>query len=408
MKHAFLCGIFIASSLTLSAQIGIPKIPKAPKVPTISGGSGSSSGTNVTNVSKVDLSPAATAIKDYRNALSFAKDAVNGKNSDAGSRLDGLVVKLAKIKEQDPKWSEYDKDEADYKALRAQYEQDQVHAKMDDRLQGLYFAILTVEKEPWNARSRAEALAPENFQAIKAHYDAHPEHLDTEFDKKALQKCDNYKTELLPKIKVEELASADKILEKAASHIKENRAKPTYLDNQSVNIFSDAPQSDIKELERGVKECDISLRMLPGDADLTQRKSTMQARITDLNTYINSGEHAQMIAKRKQMDIDEVRLGKAATTNAAHDAVVKRDFNAAEFGAIQRIVLLESDWRIVKNEFGLPLRKVLDVDVATKLEGKCYRVPGRLYCEYAGGGTYAAPKYYGEYKTEMNCGNISK
>jgi hypothetical protein len=98
MKHAFLCGILIASGLSLNAQIGIPKIPKVPKVPSVSGGgSNSGSGTSVTNVSKVDLSPAAQAIKDYRNALSFAKDAVNGKNSDAGSRLDGLVTKLAKI-----------------------------------------------------------------------------------------------------------------------------------------------------------------------------------------------------------------------------------------------------------------------------------------------------------------------
>jgi hypothetical protein len=409
MKHAILCGVILATGLSLNAQIGIPKLPKAPKVPSISGGSGaSSSSSNVTNLSKVDLSPAAQAIKDYRNALSFAKDAVNGKNSDAGSRLDKLVPMLAKIKEQDPKWSEYDKDEADYKALRTQYEKDQAGANMSSKLQDMYFAVLNVEREPWNGWGRVEVLVPDNYKEIKAYYDAHPQDASSDFTQKALAKCAEFQPTILPKVKAEELKDLDEVMEKASRHIKENRSKPTYLDNQSVHIFADAPQGDVKTLEMSIKDCDVALRMLPGDADFTQRKSTILARIADLNTYVSSGEHAQMVAKRRQMDIDAERLGKPATTNAAHDAIVKRDFVTAEYGTIQRIVLLESDWSIIKNEFGLPLRKVLDVDVASKLEGKCYHVTGRLYCEYSGGGTYAAPKYYHDNKIEMNCANISK
>lgn len=408
MKHAFLCGILIASSLSLSAQIGIPKLPKAPKVPTISSGGGSSSGTSVTNLSKVDLSPAAQAIKDYRNALSFAKDAVNGKNSDAGSRLDGLVTKLAKIKEQDPKWSEYDKDEADYKALRAQYEKDQAGANMSSKLQDMYFAVLNVEREPWNGWGRVDVLVPDYYKEVKAYYDAHPADASSDFTKKALAKCAEFQPTILPKVKAEEIKDLDEVLAKTSTHIKENRAKATYLDNQSYGILEYSPQDHVKTLESTLKDCDVALRMMPADADFSQRKATMQARITDISAYVSSGEHAQMLAKRKQMDIDAVRLDKPAMTNAAHDAIVKRDHDAASFGAIQRIVLVDSDWSIVKNEFGLPLRKVIDVNLATKLEGKCYRVRGTLYSEYAGGGTYAAPKYYSDTKIEMNCANISK
>jgi hypothetical protein len=409
MKHAFLCGILIASGLSLNAQIGIPKIPKVPKVPSVSGGgSNSGSGTSVTNLSKVDLSPAAQAIKDYRNALSFAKDAVNGKNSDAGSRLDGLVTKLAKIKEQDPKWSEYDKDEADYKALRAQYEKDQVAADFDSRLQNMYFAVQSVEREPWNGWGRVDVLVPEYYKEIKAYFDAHPESASSNFNKGALAKCAEFQPTILPKVKAEEIKDLDEVMTKTSTHIKENRAKATYLDNQSVSILEDAPKNQVRDLEGAIKDCDVALRMMPGDADFTQRKSSFQSRVADLNTYMSSGEHAQMIAKRRQMDIDAVRLEKAGMTNAAHDGIVKRDHDAAAFGPIQRIVLVDSDWRIVKNEYGLILRKVISVELATKLEGKCYRVRGTLYSEYAGGGSYAAPKYYSDTKIEMNCNNISK
>lgn len=402
MKHAFLCGILIASSLSLNAQIGLPKLPKVPKI---------SSGTasNASNLSKVDLSPAATAIKDYRNALSFAKDAVNGKHSDAGSRLDALVGKLAKIKEQDPKWSEYDKDEADYKALRAQYDKDQEGAKWDSRLQSMYYAVQSVEREPWNGWGNVSALEPSNYKEIKAYYDSHPEQATTAFTKGALAKCAEFQPTILPKIKAEELKDIDEVMSKTADHIKANRVKADYLNNKSVGYLESSPKSDVKTLESNLGDFDVAFRMMPGDADFTQRKADIEARIADLNLYMSSGEHAQMVAKLKQMEIDKVQLFKPGMTNASYDAIVKRDLNATKYGTIQRIVLVSRDWEINKNEYGLIISKSIDVQVATKLDGKCYKVRGYIAADYAGGGTYStSPTFVTQDKEEMNCNNISK
>ncbi len=90
-----------------------------------------------------------------------------------------------------------------------------------------------------------------------------------------------------------------------------------------------------------------------------------------LDEYISSGKLEANQAKYKQEIIDAVRLGKPAMTIKTYDAMAKT--GAAEKGKVTRVVITSAVWTVAKTEYGFPLHKYLDVDLATTdANGKCW------------------------------------
>ncbi len=103
-----------------------------------------------------------------------------------------------------------------------------------------------------------------------------------------------------------------------------------------------------------------------------------------LDEYISSGKLEANQAKYKQEIIDAVRLGKPAMTNTTYDAMAKT--GAAEKGKVTRVVITSAVWTVAKTEYGFPLHKYLDVDLAiTDATGKYWLAYGQIRKQYEGG-----------------------
>ena len=127
-----------------------------------------------------------------------------------------------------------------------------------------------------------------------------------------------------------------------------------------------------------------------------------------LDEYISSGKLEANQAKYKQEIIDAVRLGKPAMTNTTYDAMAKT--GAAEKGKVTRVVITSAVWTVAKTEYGFPLHKYLDVDLAiTDATGKCWLAYGQIRKQYEGGGVYGAEYFnFWGLQDEMNCANTTK
>ena len=126
-----------------------------------------------------------------------------------------------------------------------------------------------------------------------------------------------------------------------------------------------------------------------------------------LEEYIKSGKFDANIAKYKKEIIDAVRLGKSAMTNAAYENMAKA---GVDKGKVTRVVITSAVWSVAKTEYGFPLHKYLDVDIAvTDADGKCWLAFGQIRKQYEGGGVYGAEYFnFWGLQEEMNCANINK
>lgn len=418
--------LLLITSMSASAQLGLKNLKKKAEeagtkikdattpdkstttttTTNTSSSSSSSSSASKGNKANVEASPAAASIRNYRNALSFAKDAVEGKHDDAEERLEKLGKLLAKIKQEDPNWAEYSQDEAAYADLQKKFEANNADALLQKRLERFQLAMHYGENESiGSALNYAEDLTVSNYEDLKKSYAAQGKAL-TSYETKVFNKAETFYKEIFPTMKTDFLKAIDRGVEGTDAFASANRAKKDYLDHVSVSFLD--PRGHIAKLDEHMKDCDRGLVMFPADQDIITKKADLGARKADLEKYISSGDLDKDIAKRKQMDIDEVLFSKVRMTDAGLDAIVKRDFDVESSGAIQRICLTSDDWYIRKNEYGLILNKTISVQVASKLDGKCYLVDGYILCEYEGGGKYGKPHYYYDGKREMNCNNVSK
>lgn len=389
---------------TLLAQINVSKLKN--KVETAVSGDEKSDGGQVKK-GGIDpaTSPAAQTIRNYRNEISFASDAVKGQHYDAGDRLKKSKALLDKIKAEDPNWAEYDQDEALYLDLLKIYEKNNEGKIMQERVEKFNLAMHNIEREPWNGFGDVTVTAKKNYLELRAYYDNNPTVSRTYADN-VFSKADNFYNVVLPQVRTESLKQQNEVLEKTTSYLSENRAKADYLENKVTGSFY--VKDHIAQLQKGIQACDQGLAIYPNDAEYLSIKKTMETRIIDLEGYISSGQLAKDEEKRKIMDVDAIVLGTPAMKNTQLEEIVKRDLNTASYGTAKRVVILSSDWIIRRNEFGIILGKFLNVQVATDLNGTCYRVSGEIFCAYEGAGTYGKPNYYSESNTIMNCLNINK
>jgi hypothetical protein len=410
MKLKLLFTLVLLVSLSTShAQFGLDKLKNKVKSSTSSGDTKDAAKENAAKLDKSnpENSPAVKSIRKFRNDFSFAEDAINKKHPDADSRVANLEKVLAQIKTEDPGWVDYDKDEAEFKRLKAKYEKMNEGLVMNRRLEDARSCASSITRSPNKASDTvyAECVDKVKFEEVKAYYNSHPEEL-TDFRKGTLASMDNFYANDVPKIK-QSLLQKTEDYTKAVYYLKEARAKADYLKNKGWGSFN--PEGDMNTIKEGIKFVDGTLLFLPGDKELSAVQKLLNDRKTDIEQYMASPEYKADIAKRKQMDIDEVLITKPEMNDPSLEAVVKRDFNTKTWGTIKRISLYDRGWIVIKNSLGLPLEKVINVEVGTSQEGKCYRVSGRLVSPYEGGGKYGKPNFIVHLSyTEMNCANMNK
>ena len=320
--------------------------------------------------------------------------------------MENLGKLLAKIKTDDPNWSEYSKDEADYLELKKAFDQnnaDEIIAKRLERFQlGMHYA----ETEPAaKTLEYADILTKKSFEELKAFYAGKP-NLNTAYSKKVLDKGELFYPNTLPGVVKATHNMVDETIEKAVSYLKESREKSDYLESHRLGSFE--PKGDIEKIEKAIVICDKAIILVPEDAGFVNKKSLLSNRKTDIETYISSGAYDKDVATIKQMNFDAILLSKPGTTNPQLETVVKRDINTAFYGPVVRVVIVSSDWHINRNELGIIIDKSMSVQTVNKKEGVCYRVSGYLVCAYEGGGKYSQPEYVTRSHTEMNCANAQK
>jgi hypothetical protein len=410
-------GITFFSSIHLYSQIGVGQLKKkANEVKENKKEKDSSepksSSTTKTGKANVEASPAAKSIREYRNALSFAQDAVKAKNNGAAERVAALEPMLQKIKADDPNWAEYAQDEEAYTKLKKEADDNKGTSNMEGTMEKLKSTISFLgEYSIQYTLDKAEELKRENYDAVVKYYDANPIK-KTEYIKNSLSKIDKFYTVTLLEDKVKIVKMLDESMENTKTFAKENRIKSDYLSHIQSNNFD--PKNDLAANKKDLDNCNKALMLLPNDKEISDRKAIISSRQTDLETYMSGGEYTKDVEKRLKMDVDEHLLSKVGMVNATLDGIAKRDFDVSRNGTIQRIVLASSDWKITKTNAGIPKSKSIRVETATKKDGKCWLVIGTIICEYEGGGVYGAPKYFSTAgqdqspSAEMNCDNVMK
>jgi hypothetical protein len=408
-KVVIVIAIFAVSTVNLNAQISIDKFKKKVTEDVKVTNKDNSTDTKTTPSKKVDVesSPAAKSIRKYRNALSFAKDAVNAGNNDAKERVESLEPMLAKIKVEDPNWADYDKDEADYLSLKKQFDKDDEKKSAYDKLERVNSAITFSEHKSIIALlDDAKILNLNNYELVKAYYDKHSEE-STDYVKKTVARMNDFFANVFPTKRLDIIKAIDYTIKNTEKFIKENREKSTYLSQKDVSFYY--PKGDINTIDKMISNFDNAFIMFPDEIEFKNRKEKLIARKSDLENYISSGDLKKDIEKRELMNIEERRISSPANTNPQLIAVVKRDLNVASIGSILRVSIVDRDWFIIKNNIDIPVSKKMEVECATKKDGKCYKVYGYLKCVYEGGGKYSNPQFssYGDLR-EMNCENVNK
>lgn len=138
-------------------------------------------------------------------------------------------------------------------------------------------------------------------------------------------------------------------------------------------------------------------------------KKELEVRKGELQTYIDSGAFDTYMKEEYQKKVDARRMDKPGKNDASLIAIIKKNHNEGEYGAIKRAIITGNDWSVEKNSWGLPIEKFIRVQVVTTKDGVCDIRNGRLFKEYEGGGTYGSIKlsHYG-FAGEINCANVNK
>lgn len=406
MNRTFLSfAILLATTSTVSAQISVSKLKNKVEKTVESATTGSEDPAKKLNKNGADpaSSPAAQTIRNYRNEISFASDAVKGKHFDAEDRLEKSKKLLDKIKQEDPNWVDYDKDEALYLELLQLHQKNNEGAIMQKRVENFSYWTNKIEREPWMGFGDVAVISKKNYTELQTYYAQHPE--EANYANKVLATGDHFYNDIMPKVRAEALKKQNETLEKTQSFTKENRAKSDYLSKRVTGMFY--VKEHIEQLRKSILDCDQALLYYPSDPEFSALKTTMTERISDLENYISSGQLAADEEKRKTMDVDAILMDKPGMKNEALNEVVKRDIEAS-YGVPQRIVIVSTDWTVRRNEYGIILDKFMNVEIACKGDGVCRLVYGQLVCAYEGAGKYGKAKYYTGNNTVMNCLNISK
>ncbi|HLP11748.1 MAG TPA: hypothetical protein VK177_07405 [Flavobacteriales bacterium] len=412
MKKSWLMLVcFLAVVMSVQAQPGLKKIKdkakekindKTDSQNSESGGSNKSQGKSSAAVEK---SPAKQTIQTFRSDLSFARSAVKKDPLSAEDEMEGLKKLLDKIKKEDPDFEEYDKDEKAYLDLKQEYDLAIGKLERGNKLFDMYNWSTMIGKEPWRYTELdyAQKLARPNFEKIKSYYEG--ETL-TDREKKQFDAIEDFYVTTCPKIKQIAMKEIKEKLDGISFWRAENRSKPDYMERFELNLD---PKRTLNTIASTQKTCETTQLLIQGDAELEAAKKDLDKLKTEIEQYVSSGQFEKDCETKKAMIIEARRLLKPLTIDASMDAIIKRDLSP-QTGTIQRISIITRDWVVVKNEFDLPLRKVKDVEIAVKKEGRCFIERGQLVSVYEGAGKYGKVTYQSAFYElqEMNCANVNK
>ncbi len=115
-----------------------------------------------------------------------------------------------------------------------------------------------------------------------------------------------------------------------------------------------------------------------------------------LQQYESRESFMNKMAANKKEYIKNLRMGKAVMSNPTLEKTAKQAYENAAISSQKYTVSkvnIVSEWRLEKNELGIPLHKEVYVNMAIKLaDGQCGIAVGWLRQEYEGGGTYSAAR----------------
>lgn len=360
-----------------------------------------------TSREKLEASPAARYIRDFRNTLSFAKD------QPTKARMDKCADLLIKIKEEDPSWVEMDKDQADYDALKKEVDKGNAESALGKKLSNYTESISWFEDKLYDyyrevgnmEKTYCDKLNKEEFLALKK--EINESEFKTEGHQKSIEKIENFYTTSVPKVKEYTLKDMEKGTSSLEYWSAENRKKEEFLKTFQAG---DRPDHTIKKLTTTISYGKEFLKLAPTDADVLALITKQEAGIKELTELSSSEELKKLDAKAHQLRIGKVRITKAHLTDSKLSAIATKKTAERGYGKVLR-VSITSDWFVVKNEFDLPKEKKILIETAHKGDdGKCYRVEGYLVRDYEGGGTYSSNILYQNKhnKEEMSCENVNK
>jgi len=188
----------------------------------------------------------------------------------------------------------------------------------------------------------------------------------------------------------------------------DKQIKMMYAEHGKYQDYQFSPEGYLRELKELAEYLSYYKRNLIGDVSkISATETKIVNEKNKLEKYINGGEYEAFKIKAKQERVDRVRFAKKAMNTTKYDAMISK---TVDNGKAIRIVIVSSQWQIVKNSYGIPEKKWLGVDLAVKRGGKCYLRYGRLTKTHEGGGTYGKTYflYHDNGPKEMNCKNVFK
>lgn len=416
LKITTLSAILLIAGLSvqpLNGQINKFKKPKVEIPKTTPGKKGSGNDTNSLKDKvdgKPDYNPEDPVYKAYsrtRDNLKSIESSLNGTswNSSRENENEQVLKDLKKVEEGlnelkslgEDKKTYYKEFEESYKSLEqrraADMEKFNLEASYDKNLES-YYRWVTMGYEMKN-----EKLEPsyKGYYSFKEDFKSNqPEKYKGDYVQKRISAVDNFfEVEVYEQLEDVE-KNVDKLIKNA--HKLNSREEEDYLLNA---------KSHLKKMEELEKTINYKKEYLLKDkTKITQIETKLAKEKNMLSEYVSSGKCDAYRAKFEQELIDAVRLGNKAMSNSKYEAMA---IKGVDSGVPTKAVITSSVWQIKKNDFGYPLYKYLDVDIAVKKDGKCYLAYGQIRKSYEGAGVYGGEFFnYWGLQTEMNCNNTNK
>jgi hypothetical protein len=149
-------------------------------------------------------------------------------------------------------------------------------------------------------------------------------------------------------------------------------------------------------------------KVFPQEISLDANLSKLNQAIEQFGTreaFMN-----KMVANQKDY-VKNLRIGKPVMSNPELEKIAKQAFENADMSSQKYTVTkvnIVSEWKLTKNELGIPLHKELYVNLAIKFaDGKCGLANGWMNQAYEGGGIYGSPKLHNPSSIqELPCENL--
>lgn len=142
---------------------------------------------------------------------------------------------------------------------------------------------------------------------------------------------------------------------------------------------------------------------------LASGKASAEKIKNSADTYISSGRYQAHLDKLYQEKIAKVFMPKSTVKNASLEQSAIAYIKGEDVGTPSRAVTIHADHKVVKLDNGIPKYQFKEIVVATKKDGKCFKVSVYASYTYKGGGTYAtAPTWGYDKPEEMACENLNK